>query len=74
VGKEQPGRDTDPSPPSSAVIMKEQSYASTLPMSRTACTESQCLYKGDLYLYLYEGVLERDSRTSCNSITGLDRP
>jgi hypothetical protein len=22
-------------------------------MGRTACTESQCLYKGALYLYLY---------------------
>ena len=22
-------------------------------MGRTACRESQCLYKGDLYLYLY---------------------
>ena len=51
-GKERPGRDTDPSPPSSAVGMKEQSYTSTLPMGRTACTEPQCLYKGDLYFYL----------------------
>ena len=24
-------------------------------MGRTACTEPQCLYKGDLYLYLYKG-------------------
>ena len=32
--------------------MKEQSYTSTTPMGRTACTEPQCLYKGDLYLYL----------------------
>ena len=23
------------------------------PMSRTACTEPQCLYKGDLYFYIY---------------------
>jgi hypothetical protein len=22
-------------------------------MGRTACTEPQCLYKGDIYLYLY---------------------
>ena len=28
-------------------------YTSTPPMSRTACTESQCMYKGALYLYLY---------------------
>jgi len=33
--------------------MKEQSYTFTPPMGRTACTEPQCLYKGDLYLYLY---------------------
>jgi len=51
-GKERPGRDADPSPPSSAVVMKEQSYTSTPPMGRTACTEPQCLYKGTLYLYL----------------------
>jgi len=47
-GKERPGRDADPSPPSSAVVMKEYSYTSTPPMGRTACTEPQCLYKGDL--------------------------
>jgi len=23
-------------------------------MGRTACTEPQCLYKGDLYLYLFK--------------------
>jgi len=36
--------------------MKEQSYTSTPPMGLTACTEPQCLCKGDLYLlplYLY---------------------
>ena len=47
-GKERPGRDADPSPPSSAVVMKEQSYTSSPPMGRTACTEPQCLYKGAL--------------------------
>jgi len=35
------------------VVMKAQSYTSTPPMGCTACTEPQCLYKGDLYLYLY---------------------
>ena len=50
-GKERPGRDADPSPHSNAVVMKEYSYTSTLPMGRAACTEPQCLYKGDLYLY-----------------------
>ena len=36
--KERPGRDVDPSPPSSAVVKKEQSYTSTLPMGRMDCT------------------------------------
>ena len=49
MGKEQPGRDADPLPPSSAVVMKEQSYTSTPPVGRMACTEPQCLYKGALY-------------------------
>ena len=51
-GKERPVRDADPSPPSNAVVMKEQSYTSTPPLGRTACTEPQCLYKGALYLFL----------------------
>jgi hypothetical protein len=49
-GKEQPGRDADPSLPSSAVVKKEQSYTSTPSMGRTTCTEPQCLYKGALYV------------------------
>jgi len=48
-GKERPGRDADPSPPSSSVVKKELSYTSTSPTGRTACTEPQCLYKGALY-------------------------
>ena len=51
-GKERPGRVADHSPPSSATVKKEYSYTSTPPMGRTACTESQCLYKGTLYLYI----------------------
>ena len=47
---ERPGRDADPSPPSSAVVMKGQSYTSSAPTGRTACTEPQCLYKGAPYL------------------------
>ena len=47
-----PGRDADSSPPSSAVVIKEQSYTSTPPMGRTACTEPQCLYRGAIYLLL----------------------
>jgi hypothetical protein len=35
------------------LVMKEWSYTSTLPMGRTACIELQCLYKGDLYLFIY---------------------
>ena len=49
--KERPGRDADPSLPSSDVVMKGYSYTSNLPRSCTACTEPQCLYKGALYLY-----------------------
>ena len=49
-GKEQPRRDADPSPPTSAVFKTEQSYNST---PCAASTEPQCLYKAALYLYLY---------------------
>ena len=51
-GQRAAGRDADPSPPSSAVVKKEQSYTSTPPVGRTACTEPQCLYKGAPYLFL----------------------
>ena len=51
-GKERPGRDANPSPPSSAVVLKRYSYTCTPPMGRTAGTEPQCLYKGALYLLL----------------------
>jgi len=40
-GKERPGREADPSPPSSAVVKKGESYTATPPMGRTACTEPQ---------------------------------
>ena len=49
-GEKRPRSNAEPSPPSSAVVMKEQSYTSTPPVSRTACTEPQCLYKGAFYL------------------------
>ena len=42
-GKERPGHDADPSPPSSAVVKKEYSYTSTPPMGHTACTKPHCL-------------------------------
>ena len=51
-GKERPARDADPSPPSSAVVMKEWSYIFTHPMGHTARTEPQCLYKSALYVVL----------------------
>jgi hypothetical protein len=50
-GKERPGCDADPSPPSSAMVKEEYSYTSTPRMGHTACTEPQCLYKGALYLF-----------------------
>jgi hypothetical protein len=34
-----------------AVAMKGQIYTSTPPVGRTACTEPQCRYRGDLYLF-----------------------
>jgi hypothetical protein len=33
------------------LVMKEYSYTSNLPMSLTACTEPQYLYKGTLYFF-----------------------
>ena len=42
-------RYTLPLNPSSAQVKKEQSYTSTPPMGRTACTEPQCLYNGAPY-------------------------
>jgi len=72
-GKERPGRDSDPSPPSSAVVMKGYSRTFTPPIGRTACTEPQCLYKGALYLLycLYpfaelENPLEVSPDPSCS--------
>jgi len=50
-GKERPGSDPDPSPPSSAVGHERVELYLYSPVSRTACTEPQCLYKGAFYLY-----------------------
>ena len=72
-GKERPGRDADPSPPSSAVVMKGYSYTSTPPMGRTACTEPQCLYKGDLYLFyrtLWTRYFGNSEYPTCHSCQG----
>jgi hypothetical protein len=38
------------------LVMKEYSYTSTPPMGRTVCTEPQCLYKGDLYLWSWKST------------------
>jgi len=35
-----------------ASVPVQYSYTSTPPMGRTACTEPQCLYKGDLYFFI----------------------
>jgi len=50
------------------LVMKEQSYTSTPPMGRTACTEPQCLYKGAIYLFFYNSSLAHASMT-CTAIT-----
>ena len=67
VGKIRPGRDADPSPPSSVVVMKWQSYTSTPHVGRTACTESQCLYKGVLYFFT-SGIELATSRACLNQL------
>ena len=55
-GRERPGRDADPSPLSSAFGHERVELTSTPATGRTACTEPQCLYKGDLKLYLFQGT------------------
>ena len=59
--KVRPGREADPSPPSSAVVMKGYSYTSTPPMGRIACTEIQCLYKGAFYRYELHTQVKNDN-------------
>ena len=51
-GKERPGLDADPSPPSNAVGHERVELYLYSPMGRTACTEPRCLYEGALYLCL----------------------
>ena len=46
------------------LVMKEYSYKSTSPIGRTACTEPQCLYKGDLYLYYLVSPSKRNLRAT----------
>ena len=64
-GKEQPGREADPSLPSSAVVKKEKSYTSTPLMGRTACTEPQCLYSRAIPLLPLWAVLPVQSLSAC---------
>jgi hypothetical protein len=64
-GKERPGRDANPSPPSSAVVIKEYSYTSTPPMGRTACTEPQCLYSRAIPLLPLWAVRPVQSLSGC---------
>jgi len=52
------------------LVMKEQSYTSTPPMGRTACTEPQRLYKGALYFFFTE-VKNAWSYTSTHLYTHL---
>ena len=40
-------------------------------MGRTACTEPQCLYKGDLYLYIDLVCGSEQKRTTAVSVTVL---
>jgi len=47
------GRNTDPSPLSSAVVKKGKNYTFTPPVGHMACTKPHCLYKGALYLYFF---------------------
>ena len=63
--KEQQGRDPEPSPPSKAMVMKEQSYTSTPPMGRTACTEPQCLYRASVPVQYSYTSTPPMGRTAC---------
>ena len=64
-GKERPGREANPSPPSSSVVKKEQSYSSTPAMGRTACTEPQCLYSRAIPLLPLWTVRTVQSLSAC---------
>ena len=64
-GKEQPGRDVDPSAPSTAVVKKGWSYTSASPMGHTACTERQCLYSTAILLLPLWTVRPVQSLSAC---------
>jgi len=64
-GKERPGRDVDPSHPSSAVVKKDYNYNSPPPMGRTACTEPQCPYSTAISLLTLWAVRPVQSHSAC---------
>jgi hypothetical protein len=72
--KERPGRDADPSPLSSAVVIKGYSYTSTPPMGRTVCTESQCLYSRAIPLLPLWAVRPVQSFSACTVERSLYPP
>ena len=69
-GKERPGSDPDSSPPSSAVVKKEEGYNSRTPVGRTAlhslsaCTRVQ-------FTYLLTYLLSPRCRVLLEKLTGL---
>jgi hypothetical protein len=63
--KYRPGRDADPSPTSSVVVLKEYSYTSTPPMGHTACTEPQFLYSRAIPLLPLWAVRPVQSLSAC---------
>jgi len=73
-GKEQPGRDADPSPPSSAMVKKDYSCTSTPPVGRTACTEPQCLYSRAIPLLPLWAVRSVQSLSACTVELNLYSP
>ena len=64
-GKKRPECDADPLTPSSVVVKKEFSYTSTPPMSRTACSEPQCLYSIAIPLLPLWAVQPVQSLSTC---------
>ena len=64
-GKERPGRESDHSLSSSALVKKEKSYTTTPPMDRTACTEPQCLYSTAIPLLPLLAVRPVQSLSAC---------
>ena len=66
------GVTVSPHPPSSAVVKKEQSYTSTPPTGRRACTEPQCLYKGAVYLF-FSNPYQKGGNTCTKTWCHLDR-